>query len=481
MSLNHLTNGSVQALYLNPNVGNLTCLSLTAASQSISGNLNVSGSLDVGMDASIAGNVNLSGLNGNGVLGLSNSNNITSQTLNNGNLLIGSSGNPPVVSSLTGTANQVNVTNAPGSITLSLPQNIDVTSSPTFVNETLTGLSSNGVVSLNGSSAFVSNNLNNGQLMIGQTGMAALPGTLSQGANASVTIANGANSITLDAVQDIRTTANPVFNNMSLNGSNLNIGPGDGSGGFFVVQPSITNIGGSKNVRLLSGDVTNLNSNNAGDLYLDAGAANGGGGLNGSVLIGNSVCRALNIGRPSLPVNFPGVNNFGALTASNLVVTDGSMNLVSGGTLIYPSRVSMASDERLVISGNPLILMVDPLQLYNGYSYNNPPANGDSNSSSFYCQQGTYNVNILLVKNTNEPIITVFLDGVSLGTYDMYNASAVYNTVASFPSVTVTGYGRHTLVVTTTGQNGLSSGFFAPITKMWLTSTDTVQTSPNPL
>lgn len=55
-----------------------------------------------------------------------------------GELLIGSTGNVPVKTTLTGTSNQVVVTNGSGSITLSTPQNIAATSTPTFAALTLT-------------------------------------------------------------------------------------------------------------------------------------------------------------------------------------------------------------------------------------------------------------------------------------------------------------------------------------------------------
>lgn len=64
-----------------------------------------------------------------------------SAALLNGQFIIGSTGSSPVVASLTGTANQLLVTNSPGSINLSLPQNIALTSSPTFAGLTLTGFS----------------------------------------------------------------------------------------------------------------------------------------------------------------------------------------------------------------------------------------------------------------------------------------------------------------------------------------------------
>ena len=63
----------------------------------------------------------------------------TTAAATNGQLLIGGTGTNPVAATLTGTVNQVNVTNAAGSITLSTPQDIATTSSPTFVAETLSG------------------------------------------------------------------------------------------------------------------------------------------------------------------------------------------------------------------------------------------------------------------------------------------------------------------------------------------------------
>ncbi|MBM4250791.1 MAG: hypothetical protein FJ146_02360 [Deltaproteobacteria bacterium] len=55
----------------------------------------------------------------------------------------------------------------------------------------------------------------NGQLLIGNAGNFAL-GTLNQGAKAGVSIASGAGSITLDTAQDIRTSASPTFNSLSV-------------------------------------------------------------------------------------------------------------------------------------------------------------------------------------------------------------------------------------------------------------------------
>ena len=53
--------------------------------------------------------------------------------------------------------------------------------------------------------------LSNGQILIGSTGTAPVPASLSSGANAGVTVTTDAGSITLDTAQDIRPTASPTF------------------------------------------------------------------------------------------------------------------------------------------------------------------------------------------------------------------------------------------------------------------------------
>lgn len=75
-----------------------------------------------------------------------------------GQLLIGSTGAIPALGTLTGTANQITVTNAAGSITLSLPQSIALTSTPSFAGLTLTGLSQGSIVFVGSSSVLAQDN-----------------------------------------------------------------------------------------------------------------------------------------------------------------------------------------------------------------------------------------------------------------------------------------------------------------------------------
>lgn len=57
----------------------------------------------------------------------------------NGQIPIGSTGANPVLATITGTTNQVNIANAAGSITLSTPQDIHTGASPTLAGLTMTG------------------------------------------------------------------------------------------------------------------------------------------------------------------------------------------------------------------------------------------------------------------------------------------------------------------------------------------------------
>lgn len=177
--------------------------------------------------------------NGSGVmsseatLALSRGGTGVSSTPSNGQLLIGN-GTGYTVATVTGTTNQVSVTNGSGSITLSTPQDIHSAATPTFAGLTLSGFSgfikaTGGVLGTSTISltADVSGTLpianggtattsvpTNGQLLIGNgTGytVAALTGTSNQ-----VSVTNGSGTITLSTPQDIATASSPTFAGLTL-------------------------------------------------------------------------------------------------------------------------------------------------------------------------------------------------------------------------------------------------------------------------
>src|SRR5947209_10590170 len=88
----------------------------------------------------VVGNLILPNLDANSVPYIDVDNNLSDIVLTDGQVIIGSTNNAPVAASLSGTTDEINITNGQGSITLSLPQQIATTSSPTFNNLTLTSL-----------------------------------------------------------------------------------------------------------------------------------------------------------------------------------------------------------------------------------------------------------------------------------------------------------------------------------------------------
>ena len=110
-------------------------LKVDASNQIISGQINLASSDDVtgllplanaglGVDASAFADFTLLYKNGAAYSSIG--------PLTNGQLIIGSTGVAPVASTLTGTANQISVSNSAGSITLSTPQDIGTASNVTF-------------------------------------------------------------------------------------------------------------------------------------------------------------------------------------------------------------------------------------------------------------------------------------------------------------------------------------------------------------
>ena len=85
-------------------------------------------------DSLVIGTLILPSFDPNSIPFIDKDNILSDVVLNDGQLIIGRTGNGPVAGSLTGIVNQINVQNGSGSIGLSLPQDIATTSSPTFNN-----------------------------------------------------------------------------------------------------------------------------------------------------------------------------------------------------------------------------------------------------------------------------------------------------------------------------------------------------------
>jgi hypothetical protein len=151
----------------------------------------------------------------------------------NGELLIGSGGSAFVLATLTGTANQITVSNGAGSITLATPQNIHSGASPTFAGATLTGMTQNAVAVFGASGVFTSVGPGtNGQVLIGSTGNPPVWASITAGSG--VTITPGAGTL------EIAVTGTGITTLNTLTGATQTFATGTTGSDFNIVSSGTT-------------------------------------------------------------------------------------------------------------------------------------------------------------------------------------------------------------------------------------------------
>lgn len=145
-----------------------------------------------------------------------------------------------------------------------------------------TALNNNRIMVSSGGAIVEAGALTNGQLLIGSTGAAPVAANITQGATtASIVITNGAGSIALDTIQDIRTSASPTWVNATLSGKTSGSVIFAGTGGVLS-QDNATFFWDTTNKRLGLGnaaptrqlDVTGTSIHRGAIRYADAGASN---------------------------------------------------------------------------------------------------------------------------------------------------------------------------------------------------------------
>jgi len=235
------------------------------------------------------------------------------------------------VTSLTGTASQVDVSASTGSVTLSLPATINVNTTGTAANVT-------GVVAvLNGGTGQTS--YTDGQLLIGNsTGNTLTKSTLTAGTGISIT--NGGGSITINATNAGAVTSvtgtSPV---VSSGGATPNISLASGYGdtqnpyasktaNFFLAAPNGT--AGVPTFRaVVAADIPTLNQNTTGQAGSVANALTAGTGIS------YSVGTTYN-GSAAITINNSGVTSLTG-TASQVTVSAST----GGVTLSLPSPINV--------------------------------------------------------------------------------------------------------------------------------------------
>jgi len=224
----------------------------------------------------------------------------------NGQLLIGNTtGNTAALATLTGTANEIIVTNGASSITLSTPQAIATTSSPTFAGLTLTtplsvanggtgttGFTSNTVITGNSGLSSLTTTPNSFFIAFGGTlewlpfgtapsfagwSSTAVPAALTLlGTTNEIIVTAAGTNVTLSTPQAIATSSSPSFASMSLTNTSgvvLNVAGTAGSTTILCTGDiEGNNIIANGFIDVQSGNAVNFSGSSSGTVSLQAPA-----------------------------------------------------------------------------------------------------------------------------------------------------------------------------------------------------------------
>lgn len=200
----------------------------------------------------------------------------------NGQIPIGDGTTDPVLATITGTADEITVTNGVGSITLDIPD-------PLIVGKGGTGaatLTDGGLLLGSGTGAItVLGVATNGQIPIGDGTTDPVLGTITGTAN-QVTVTNGAGSITLSTPQDIATSSDVQFNDLIAEGTldlgtaetftDLDATPDVSTGAYWNTNTSAVTITDFDGAGIAAGQVLIVHSKGAITYDVTASGLNGG-------------------------------------------------------------------------------------------------------------------------------------------------------------------------------------------------------------
>ncbi len=102
-------------------------------------------------------------------------------------------------------------------------------------------------------------------------------------------------------------------------------------------------------------------------------------------------------------------------------------------------------------------------QILGYYWYNNSGNQNDEIEYEIFAEAGVKTFSLLGTKQTDAGIITVYLDGTSIGTIDQYAGSAEWNNIFTL-SPTVVDTKIHSLKLKAATKNGSSSAYYIYIT-----------------
>ena len=132
----------------------------------------------------------------------------------------------------------------------------------------------------------------------------------------------------------------------------------------------------------------------------------------------------------------------------------------------YPRRAFGFHRNDIIVQGNAFTCTMSASQIFNHYCYQNTPANGDTFTSSFMLQAGTYTLSAIGVTGIARGKIDWYVDDVpQISGQDWYASATAYNVLKS-DSITVAGDGYHVLKGIVNGKTG--TNYQILLTEWWI-------------
>lgn len=160
---------------------------------------------------------------------------------------------------------------------------------------------------------------------------------------------------------------------------------------------------------------------------------------------------------PPGPQGPPGTSGLPGISAS--ISVDLVQQMIDDALqgLVKMNNIPIAARDWQDVAGTGITYGWDTAYGGGSYVYHATPANADSFGVSVWTQQGTYDLKCRSPKAANKGIMELFVDGVSQGTIDMYDATGfLYDAI--WRSIKLEE-GNHTLQLKVNSKNGSSSSY----------------------
>lgn len=129
------------------------------------------------------------------------------------------------------------------------------------------------------------------------------------------------------------------------------------------------------------------------------------------------------------------------------------------GNQAFPRDWAATHNKSIVTTGNAIAATLSISQTLASLFGQTASAINDAWKAYPFLERGVYHLRFTGEKTASSGILTVGLDGSTIGTIDWYNVAPVFNSVQSILSLSVATSGNHTLTGLMATKNGASAGF----------------------